>query len=183
MKLKTIAICCVIFMGLFAVPVQAAHVAAEDCGGNVAFVDEKIPHYTVDGQLMATEMQDYIYRTCTDMGIEFYYPYFLCQIYQESKFNSHAVSRNGLDYGYCQLRIYYHDEFKAMVGHPEWDLINDPFANVYVGCYLMKNNLEASGYDISGALAKYFNSGNDYCNYTYVQDVSQWFTTLERIEE
>lgn len=143
--------------------------------------EPEVAHYTVDGQLMSKDMQDYIYRVCVELGIEWYYPYFLCQIFQESGFDPYDVSSNGLDYGYCQLRILYHEDFKAMVGHPEWDLINDPFANVYVGCYLMAQNLNESGGDISAALKLYFNSGSDYWNSKYVEDVLQWTAYLERI--
>ena len=140
----------------------------------------EIPHYKVNGVLMDPDMQDFIYHTCERVGIPDYYPYFLCQIYQESKFDPYVVSKNGLDYGYCQLRIYYHDSLKKLVGHPEWDLINDPFANVYVGAYLMASNINEAG-SYAGALALYFNSGNEEDNNKYILDVTQWYPTLERI--
>lgn len=197
MRFKAIVISCLILASCLAIPVNAAVEVAPIEGGRrpSGYPDEfsampccmipdpePIEHYTVNGQSLSIDMQNYIYRLCKDMGIEFYYPYFLCQIYQESRFNPNAVSKSGLDFGYCQLRIYYHEHFKSLVGHPEWDLINDPFANLYVGCYLMKTNLEACGYDISGALAMYYNSGSDYWNSVYVNDVTQWVPTLERIE-
>lgn len=141
-----------------------------------------IPHYKVNNVVLSVDMQDFIYRTCCNMGIEYYFPYFLCQIYQESKFDPRAVSKDGIDYGYCQLRIYYHDDFKNQVGHPEWDLINDPFANIYVGCHLMATNLTATDGNISEALKLYFNSGSDYWNSIYVGDVMQWTGVLERIK-
>lgn len=141
----------------------------------------EIPLYTVSGVTCPVEYQEYAYRILCQFGKEWYYPYFLCQMFQESQFIHSPVSANGLDYGLCALRIYYHKALTAECGHPEFDVINDPYANMYVGIYLMSKNLDASGGDIAGALAMYFNSGSDAANAVYVHDVTKWVSTLVQI--
>lgn len=143
--------------------------------------EPEVAHYSIAGSMMSEDMQDFVHQTCVNLGVDWYFPYFICQIYQESRFNPNAVSSNGMDYGYCQLRITYHEHFKALVGHPEWDLVNDPFANVYVGCFLMAENLKACRGSVGDALARYYNSGDPYWNSKYVEDVLQWTAYLERI--
>lgn len=130
---------------------------------------------TINNERM--NFQYFVYEKCVEFGIEDFFPQIMCQIYQESRFDQSAVG-NGLDYGLFQLRITYHDYFKSLCGHPEFDVINDPYANIYVGCFLMSEYYKETG-DWDSALKRYYCSGNEYLDEKYVQDVMQWMKEIE----
>ena len=132
-------------------------------------------HITINKERLLP--QDFVYQKCVDFGIEDFFPEIMCQIYQESRFDQSAVG-NGLDYGLFQLRITYHDYFKSLCGHPEFDVINDPYANIYVGCFLMSEYYKETG-NWDSALKRYYCSGNEYLDEKYVQDVMQWKGSIE----
>lgn len=138
------------------------------------------PLFTVDGQMLNEDIQKYIYNHMKEWGCESYYQFWLAEIYQESRFKHDAVSASGLDYGFCQLRITYHQYFCELAGHPEFDVINDYWANLYVGTYIWCKNLKESGYDLSATIMMYYNSGNTEADLKYLADVTQWFSTIER---
>ena len=139
------------------------------------------PYRSVAGAFLPAEYQDFAYRACRDLGIEYYYQTLLCQMYQESRFNQGAVSPTQ-DYGLMQLNIRYHDAFKARAGHPEWDVINDPYANMYTGIVLMRDYLAAFGGNVELALTAY-NRGPQHAYVygvyqPYIDQVMQWMPTL-----
>lgn len=136
------------------------------------------PLFTVDGALLDPKLQEYAYNTLCALGIGWYFPTFLCQMYQESRFNQAAVSAHG-DYGLCQLKGIYHTYFCDLAGIHGADLINDPFANIHVGAFLMAYYFNQCN-DVNTAISAYYTgSVNEYCA-DYVAQVKQWEKTLQR---
>lgn len=143
-------------------------------------IEQENPIFTVNGEMLNEDLQKYIFNRMKEEGCESYYQFWLCEIYQESRFVYNAVSPDQMDYGFCQLRKTYHTYFCELAGHPEFDVINDYYANLYIGTFLFCKNLKESNFDLSSAIMKYFNSGDPAADFKYLQDVSQWFSTVER---
>ena len=136
------------------------------------------PLFTVDGALLDPQLQEYAYNTLCTLGIGWYFPTFLCQMYQESRFNQAAVSAHG-DYGLCQLKGIYHTYFCDLAGIHGADLINDPFANIHVGAFLMAYYFNQCN-DVNTAISAYYTGSVNEYSADYVAQVRQWETTLQR---
>ena len=139
---------------------------------------EGIPVYAVNGAVLDPKLQEYAYACLAMLDIGFYYQTFLCQMYQESRFDQGAVSPWG-DYGLCQLKGKYHDYFKQLAGIPEADLVNDPYSNIYVGAFLMAHYYKQC-WDVNTAISTYNTGTFDAYNAEYVAQVRQWESTLTR---
>ena len=139
---------------------------------------EGIPIYTVNGDLLDPKLQEYAYMCLAMLDMGFYYPTFLCQIYQESRFNQAAVSAHGA-YGLCQLKDTYHDYFRQLADIPDADLVNDPYSNIYVGAFLMAYYYHQC-WDVNTAISTYNTGTFDQYNADYVAQVRQWESTLQR---
>lgn len=151
-----------------------------DSDGRPGVTPGDIPIYSVIDETgvertLSPELQRYAFGCLAARGHAWYYPYFICQIFQESRFDQGAVSPTG-DYGLCQISGAYHAEHAAAAGIPGADLINDPFANIYVGAHIMSTNIEITG-NIRQAISRYF-TGNDTYYEPYVQQVMQWMDRL-----
>lgn len=143
-------------------------------------------YYSVNGKTLYYNYQDFIWTLCEQWDIENYYEYLLCQFYQESRFEQSAVSPTQ-DYGICQINIKYQEGFKRAAGHPEWNIFTDPYANMYVGVYLMSTYIHERDGDIALALTDY-NAGPNYAgNYGVKQDyygpICYWMKTLKLVEK
>ena len=138
-----------------------------------------IPVYTVNGALLDPDLQEFAYNTLCGFDMEWYYPTFLCQMYQESRFDQSAVSAHGCC-GLCQLKAAYHEYFADLAGIHGADLINDPLANIYVGAFLMSYYYNQCG-DINVAISAYNTGFIDKYNGDYVQQVRQWESTLKEV--
>ena len=132
-------------------------------------------HYRVNGVLPPYEWQWYLYGQLADRGIEWFYTYAVCQIYQESNWNQ--WSDNGQDRGLCQQKAVYWDSRAASAGIPGAD-IWEPYAQLYVYAWQMSQYLSASGYSVEGALSIYYLG---YAGYSaeYVGHVMRWLDYLE----
>ncbi len=139
---------------------------------------EGIPVYAVNGDMLDPKLQEYAYACLAMLDIGFYYQTFLCQMYQESRFDQGAVSPWG-DYGLCQLKGIYHDYFKQLAGIPEADLVNDPYSNIYVGAFLMAHYYKQC-WDVNTAISTYNTGTFNQYNADYVAQVRQWEATLQR---
>lgn len=166
---------------------QACIAAAEEEAATQAEASVQIQQgqaYSVNGAVLDTNLQAYIKQSCDNLGIGDYFPQILCQMYQESRFNQGAVSPHDC-YGLMQLKGAYHEAFKAAVGHPEWDLVNDPYANAYVGVFLMSQYIHAYNGDFNMALTDYYWGGGTAANngiyQEYVDQVRQWEATAAPI--
>ena len=137
----------------------------------------QIRYYSVNGAKLSETLQDYLYKQLKARGHEEIFKIALCQIYQESAYDSRAISPNGLDRGLCQLRVTYFDYFAQKSGLVEWDIFN-PIDSIYVYAYVMSDYLERTG-DVATALSMYFmGPGSHFCP-EYVNDVMKWMKTIK----
>lgn len=131
---------------------------------HIIYVMPAEKYYSVNGSTLDYKYQDYIYSLCLYWGIKDYFPKLLCQFYHESRYDQNAVSSTN-DYGICQLNGKYHEGFKRHVGYPNWDLIEDPYANIYVGVWLMARNIRNRNGDFDIAMTDYNAGGGYYSKY------------------
>lgn len=134
------------------------------------------PIYSINGDALSKNLQIYLYCELSNRGIEWFYEYALCQIYQESRFNHNVINSNGLDMGLCQFRITYFPKFAKEAGLYQADIMN-PIDSIYVYAYLMSKYIKSTG-NVNEALSKYYTGGEYYCQ-TYVDDVTQWLNYLK----
>lgn len=134
--------------------------------------------YKVNGVLPPYEWEWYLYGKLADRGLEWWYPYAICQIYQESNWNQYST--NGRDHGLCQFKGIYWDGWASAAGIPGAD-IWDAYAQLTVYVWMMGNNLAAAGGNVGQALSLY------YLGYTgwseeYVGHVMRWLDYLEVVQ-
>lgn len=142
-------------------------------------------HYSVAGHTLYYNYQDYIWTLCVKYEIEDYFEYLLCQFFHESRYQQNAVSHTN-DYGICQLNGKYHDSFTARIGHPDWDVKTDPYANMYCGVHIMANNIKNRKGDIDIAMTDYNAGGGYYAKHgvreVYTNRVHYWYSTLKALD-
>lgn len=127
--------------------------------------DEKeIVVYTIDGCELDSELYEYLRVTMSSMGLEWYFPYALCQIFQESSFNPYAEASNGQDKGLLQYRLKYWNE--------EDGDIYDPYAQIRVYCKTMHDKVR-EGLGICQIISDHYTGGVGY-DADYVNDVVRW---------
>lgn len=135
-------------------------------------------HYKVNGVLPPYEWQWYLYGLLADRGLEWWYPYAVAQIYQESNWNQYST--NGKDHGLCQFKGVYWDGWAQAAGIPGAD-IWDPYAQLYVYSWMMSEYLRATGYDVNQALSMYYTGTWEYSE-IYVGHVMHWMDYLEVVQ-
>lgn len=135
-------------------------------------------HYRVNGVTPPYEWEWYLYGKLADRGLEWFYPYAVCQIYQESNWNQ--WSDNGRDKGLCQQRAVYWSERSAQAGIPGADIWNVN-AQIHVYVWQMEQYLAAAGYDVGGALSIYYLGYAGWSD-EYVGHVLRWMDYLEVVE-
>lgn len=133
--------------------------------------------YRVNGVLPPYEWQWYLYAKLADRGLEWFYPYAVCQIYQESNWNQHST--NGRDHGLTQQKGIYWPERSAQAGIPGAD-IWDVYAQLTVYVWMMGNNLAAAGGNVGQALSLYYLGYAGWSD-EYVGHVTKWLDYLEAI--
>ena len=134
--------------------------------------------YSVNGAVLSVELQDYLFRQLEARGHGNFMPIALCQIYQESRYNSAAIAPNGLDKGLCQFRETFFGAFAAESGLTQWDIMN-PIDQLYVYAYLMCKYLDQTG-STEMALSAYYMGEIVYCDH-YVKEVMQWVASVQII--
>lgn len=163
-----------------AVPVIAAEeeTAAEEQTAEVP-VAPTGTNYRVHGRTPNTEWQAALRNELRRYGIEWYMPYAVCQIWQESRWNQ--WSDNGHDRGITQQKGIYWDARAARYGvggASIWD-VQAQF-RVFAG--MMAGYLAATGNNIEWALSYYFYGSGAYAA-KYVSDVLSHMPYLERWSE
>lgn len=186
MKRIIVAIVAIIFMLSWGMEAHAAAVPRFSLGDLLQQAQpQQHKYYSVDGATLSLDLQDYIYETLKDYDMEWYFPTFLCQVYQESHFNQSAMAyhANGtVDVGLCQLKSIYHDEIRSIAGlGPEANFYTDPYANLAGGMALMRRNWTAC-WDINTAISAYFTGSTSQYSSTYVADVRKWENTLMEVK-
>lgn len=134
--------------------------------------------YKVNGILPPYEWQWYLYGKLADRGLEWWYPYAVAQIYQESNWNQYST--NGRDHGLCQFKGVYWDGWASAAGMPGAD-IWDVYAQLTVYAWMMGNNLAAAGGNVGQALSIYYLGYAGWSD-EYVGHVMQWMDYLEVVE-
>lgn len=99
---------------------------------------------------MSHDLQTYIYNMCVKYDMEWFYPYFMAQLFHESRWQEGLVTERG-DYGIAQINISMHPHLTEALG------ITD-FANSYnsvtAGLYLMHSYI-SRGYTVRQAMTAY----------------------------
>lgn len=131
--------------------------------------------YRVNGVLPPYEWQWYLYGRLADRGLEWWYPYAVCQIYQESNWNQ--WSTNGRDHGLCQFKGIYWDGWAQAAGIPGAD-IWDVYAQLTVYVWMMGNNLAVAGGNVGQALSLYYLGYAGWSD-EYIGHVTKWLDYLE----
>ncbi len=138
------------------------------------YVDDWVM-YSVHGHTPRYEWQRYLWDELDARGYSWYYPYAICQIWQESCWNE--TSSNGRDFGLTQQKGIYWDDRAAYWGVPGAD-IWDPYAQLHVYACMMCGYLAESGGDVGRALSAYYLGTWDYSQ-TYVGHVMSHWDALE----
>ena len=134
--------------------------------------------YSVAGHTPPYEWQWYLYGKLEQFGIAWFYPYAICQIWQESRWN--PQSTNGVDHGLCQFKGIYWDGWARDAGIPGAD-IWDAYAQMHVYAWMMSGYIRASGWNVEMALSMYFLGRMEY-SAMYVGHVMRWLDYLEVAE-
>lgn len=134
--------------------------------------------YRVNGVLPPYEWQWYLYGKLADRGLEWWYPYAVCQIYQESNWNQYST--NGKDHGLCQFKGIYWGGWVQAAGIPGAD-IWDVYAQLTVYAWMMGNNLAAAGGNVGQALSLYYLGYAGWSD-EYIGHVMRWIDYLEVVE-
>lgn len=135
------------------------------------------PVYEVNGLVLDVRIQEKLYDELDKRGIAHWYPYAMCQIYQESRFNETAD--NGEDYGLCQFRRRWWEDHVRLAGLEGKDIYStDDQIEVYAGviAYYLRDSQIAEVYK------RYYDSGDPEKDEQYVQEVTQWYDKTRRIK-
>lgn len=129
-------------------------VAGDDNPQPTETVDSFAPYYYIicDGAkyTMSHELQTYIYNLCLKYDIEWFYPYFMAQLFHESKWQEGLVTERG-DYGIAQINISMHPHLTDVLGITDYA---NSYNSVTAGLYLMNNYL-SRGYTVRQAMTAY----------------------------
>lgn len=121
------------------------------------------PLYSVNGAVMPEEIQAHLYNALAAGGIGWFMPYAVMIAYQESRFNTAAENRNGLDKGLFQYRVTY------------WSYgdIYSPYDQINIFVQQMVNRA-AAGCTISDMISRHKQSDWGTYDQVYVDQVMQW---------
>ena len=137
--------------------------------------EHTVPQYTVDG--LYYPLNDYLYNRLCDYGIEWWMPYALCTIRQESRVERYAVSKDGKDYGYFQYRKQYWSDTCAEYGFPGADIF-DPYVQTEIYVQQTASRI-AKGLSVEECISRHKQSDWGEFDQKYVDDVMQWFETVK----
>lgn len=150
--------------------------AAEGRTGNAAPV-----FYSVDGAALSGELQAYLWSALKARGIESIYMYAQLIAYQESRFDSSAVSASGRDKGLFQYREAFWEEVSAENGRPGADIF-DPYAQIDVFAAQMSRRIHVDHCGIAELISRHNQSDWGSYNQEYVSQVMQWEGTVRVID-
>lgn len=179
-----IAIVLMIFSIIWATSIdcKAMLVCVELNGGTASVIAEvpTRPLYSVDGQVLAEDLQLYLYSCLERKGCAWWYEYALCQAYQESRYNTGVVNpRNLEDKGLFQYKERYWPAVTAKYGYSNPDIF-DPYVQIDVYTSQIAERVVTRYGDPWYMLSDHYTGGFGY-NQQYVNDVIQWLYKMERI--
>ncbi len=130
--------------------------------------------YSIYGITPPAEWQRALYDELCARGVGWFYPYAICQIWQESRWNNY--SSNGVDVGLTQQKEIYWQGRAAYWGVAGASIF-DPYAQIHVFAGMMAQYLNISGGSIEWALSWYFYGNGEYADY-YVRNVLEHLDAL-----
>ena len=132
---------------------------------------EGTPLYTVNGEMLDENIQNYLFAKLCEQDIGWFMPYAILIAYQESRYDIYAVSPNGRDQGLFQYRTEYYPGLNPFDPYQEIDLfVSQMAARAAAGCTTAE------------MISRHMMS--DYGEYyqVYVDQVMQWEATLQRVQ-
>ena len=134
-------------------------------------------YYTVAGQRPSREYEQYLYNQLNNLGLSWWYPYAVAQIFQESRWNPNST--NGKDHGICQFKgVYFAGRAKAYAGMNNADIWN-PYDSLKVYAYYIKAILASHGNDVNKTLSFYICGDDSNWNQDYINRVLNWYNQLK----
>lgn len=136
-----------------------------------AVVPAETPIYQVDGYVPDVNLQEYLYNRLAEHGIEWFMPYAVCLIAQESSWNPLVENVNGLDKGLLQYRI-------GLVPWMDW---RNPYQEIDYFVSQMANRANNLGCTVSDMISRH--NVSDFCPYNqaYVDAVMSHSGSLVRV--
>ena len=134
--------------------------------------------YTIHGITPPIEWQTSLRNELKRCGIEWYMPYAVCQVFQESRWNQYAD--NGRDKGITQQKGIYWDARAARYGvggASVWDVK----AQFRVYACMMSEYLRSANGNVGWALSLYFYGNGEYAE-KYVADVLSHLDYLKEVK-
>ena len=135
-------------------------------------------YYSVAGVWPNRDYEEYLYNCLVDRGIEWWYPYAVAQIFQESRWNPNST--NGRDHGICQFKG---ESFQARAIHHAGlynaDIWN-PYDSLYVYSFYIRDVLASVNWNVEDALSFYIVGNWGIRHDTYVNYVMGWYNQLGR---
>lgn len=128
------------------------------------------PLFEVDGYVPDVNLQEYLYSRLAENGIEWFMPYAVCLIAQESSWNPMAVNPNGRDKGILQYRVEFHNGL-------DW---TNPYAEIDLFVQQMANRA-MSGKTVSEMISAHMMSDYGDYNQAYVDAVMSHSGSLVRV--
>ena len=134
--------------------VVAVEESVEETTTQVETTASFAPYYyiAIDGvnYSMSHELQTYIYELCLKYDMEWFYPYFMCQLFHESHWQEELVTERG-DYGIAQINVSIHPFLTDALGITDF---SNSYNSVTAGLYLMHDYL-SRGYTVRQAMTAY----------------------------
>ena len=134
-------------------------------------------YYSVAGVYPNKDYEQYLYSQLKNLGIAWWYPYAVAQIFQESRWN--PKSTNGQDHGICQFKgAYFQSRAKNYAGMNNADIWN-PYDSLKVYAYYVKAILSSHGNNVDRTLSFYFSGSDAYWSQDYINRVMNWYKQLK----
>ena len=144
--------------------------ASREVATEMETVPQPSPLYQVDGYVPDVGLQEYLYSRLAEHGIEWFMPYAVCLIAQESSWNPLAVNPNGRDKGILQYRVEFHDGL-------DW---TNPCAEIDLFVQQMANRA-MSGKTVSEMISSHMMSDYGDYNQAYVDAVMSHSGSLVKV--
>lgn len=142
--------------------------------------EESVQLYSVNGEVLDKNLQTYLYNSLASKGIEWWFTYALCQMYQESRFNLYAINQqNHEDMGLFQYKNRFWAATASRYGRPGADIF-DPYAQIDVYSAQIRDRLERNGWNNEKTISDHYTGEYGYFPY-YVQEVLKWAHTINLV--
>lgn len=133
-------------------------------------------YYSVSGVYPNRDYEEYLYSQLNSLGIAWWYPYAVAQIFQESRWNPNST--NGRDHGICQFKgIYFQGRAEHFAGMKNADIWN-PYDSLKVYAYYIKALLAACNNKVDATLSYYICGDSYNWDQTYINHVMGWYYKL-----